>query len=130
MIVPVVGTHRRGVVGLCLLSACVFETGSTGGASMLEDTDASTSATPSDATGATGGASSDMSGGSQSGGSQSGTEGSTSAAASSDDETTTAIDPSEGNPPRADLVFVDVGPVDLGVHALSGPSILTLQLTN
>ncbi len=125
-----VGVRRRGILGLCLLGACVFDTESAGGSAMLEDTDASTSTsgTTTDATDPTAG----YVGSDTSDGSQGGTGGSNASQASSGgaDETTTSVDPSEGNPPRADLVFVDGGPVELGVHPLSGPTILTLQLTN
>lgn len=130
MIVRVEGACRTGILGLCVLSACSFESGLSATSAMLEDSDTSTSAASSaasdDAT--TAGVTSDMSG------SHSGTESSNSGEVGSEsdgvDETTTSIDPSEGNPPRADLVFVQMGPVELGVHALEGPTVLTLQLTN
>jgi len=92
---------------------------------MLEDTDASTSTAGNSAT--TDGPGAKTSGTSI--GSQSGS-GSADITSEGADEATTAIGPSEGNPPRADLVFVQEGPVDLGVHALAGPTVLTLQLTN
>lgn len=94
---------------------------------MLEDTDTSTSGTSGAASDdTTAGVSSDMSA------SHSGTGSSSSGEAGSEgvDETTTSIDPSEGNPPRADLVFVQMGPVELGLLPLEGPTVLTLQLTN
>lgn len=123
------GTHRRGIVGLCLLSACSFDSGTAGNSGLLEDTDteASTSGISSAATDSNDGVTTDAGGGSHSG-----TVGSSSGEASSEsvDETTTAIDPSEGNSLRADLVFIEKGPVGLGVLPLSGPTILTLQLTN
>lgn len=129
MIVPVGGASWAGVVGLCVLSACVFETGPVTNTGMLEDTDASSSTSGS--AGVTTNGTTAKTGGT-SGESQSGTGGSSSGQPSdeSGDETTAPIDPSEGNPLRADLVFVQAGPIDLGVLPLSGPTVLTLQLTN
>ncbi len=106
----------------------MFESGSSANSGMLEDTDASTSSAPSSA------ATTDGTGAAlTSGGSHGGTGGSSSDGGASSqalDGTTTFGDPSEGNPPRADLVFVEKGPVALGVHPLLGATILTLQLTN
>lgn len=130
-IVFVGGARRGGLIGLWLLSACTFDTGSGNGPNQLEDTDGTTSSstTTSDApaTNASGGGTGGTSDASQTGTGSGDTEEGSSGAA---DESTTSIDPSQGNPPRADLVFVQEGPVDFGVHPLSGPTVLTLQLTN
>lgn len=128
--IVVVGACRTGILGLCVLSACSFESGVATTSTMLDDSETSTSGGSGAASDdpSTGGVSGDMSG------SHSGTESSSSGQAGSEseaaDETTTSIDPSEGNPPRADLAFVQMAPVDLGVLALEGPTVLTLQLTN
>ncbi len=95
---------------------------------MLEETDGSSSSADAPATaGKDNTSSTGTSAGSQ-GGTGHGSTGGTSSEAG--DETPTTTDSSEGNPPRADLLFVQEGPIDLGTLPLTGPTVLTLQLTN
>lgn len=125
------GVRRGGLVGLWLLSACTFDTESGNGPNQLEDTDGTTSSsTTAGSTPATNASGGGTGGTSNAGGSETSTGAPQDGSSGPGEESTTSGDPSEGNPPRADLVFVQEGPIDFGIHPLSGPTVLTLQLTN
>ncbi len=100
---------------------CTFGAGGGSGAADLQETEGSTAGSGSSAagSGATGNpttAATDSQGGD------------TTASA----QTTEGADSSSGSPAlaRADLVFVDAEPIDLGTQALAGPEAITLEVTN
>jgi|GEM_PF-2502907 len=117
-------SRRWLLVGLSSLSAaCAFDT-SAGTNVTVDDTEtegASESGTQTQGTDPSGPSSAGSHGGSgdDTGGETGGSTG---------DDTTP--DPTADGMERADLVFVEEAPIDLGVHPLSGPDVLTLQLVN
>ncbi len=104
--------------------ACVFDSGAEKKNASIADTETDTEAGVE--------ASGDPSGPQPTSGGQSGSAGATTGGGDSEDtgESEGSGDPTNATMPRADLVFVQPGPIDLGMHPLAGQDVMTLELIN
>lgn len=115
--------------------ACVFDSGQSGSSADVADTETDGESTTGDGPMTSGNTPASTTASSQSGsdGTTTGQPPGSDASTASVDETTAAEtegDPTDPVLPRADLVFVEPSPVDLGQHPLAGQDIVTLALTN
>lgn len=122
------GDPRHWLLVGVLPLGCVFATAEANSTAEVAESETET-----DGEGTAGDADGEMSGAStassQSGGQGSATSGPGSDASSGSSAPSTD-DPTDAVQPRADLTFVEPGPVDLGQHPLAGQDVMTLQLVN